>query len=285
MHEREHVSAFQLVLVALSIYVLVALLVERTLPISPDTERILRWSDTAICVLFLIDFANRFVGAEKKLHFLKWGWIDLISSVPMLDIFRWGRLVRVARVLRVLRGIRSAKYILRFLFVSRIQGALASALFATIVLLIFSCISILHLEREPDSTIRSPADALWWSLSELTTASFSDKIPVTPEGRMLGVILVLSGMGLFAVLTACFASWFIAMEEQEEHVSIDNLHEQLKSLKEELRLLRDELRDREPGGAASERPIHNPWSRPDPPGGAVRPRPRNPPPGRKQRPL
>ncbi len=245
MQREEHVSPFQLVLVALSIYVLIALLVERVIPLSPGTVRILQWSDTGICVLFLIDFANRFVRAEKKLRFLKWGWIDLISSIPMFDTFRWGRLVRVARVLRVLRGIRSAKYILRFLFVRRIQGALASALFATIVLLIFSCISILHLESDPNSTIRTPADALWWSISELTTASFSDKLPITPEGRMLGLLLVLAGMGLFAVFTACFASWFLSMEEREEQMSIAKIHEKLEKLGDEICSLRNELTARE----------------------------------------
>lgn len=245
MEKQEQVSAFQLVLVALSIYVLVALLVERTIPISPDTERILRWSDTAICVLFLFDFFARLFKAERKLRFLKWAWIDLVSSIPLLDVFRWGRLVRVARVLRVLRSIRSAKFILRFLFVSRVKGALASSLFATIVLLVFSCISILHLEREPDSTIRTPYDALWWSISEMTTANFSDKSPVTPEGRMLSVLLVLGGMGLFAVFTACFASWFINKEEQEEQISIAKLHEELAKLGVEVHSLRNELRERE----------------------------------------
>ncbi len=245
MNRREEVSPFDLVLVALSIYVLVALLIERTIPISQATERILRWSDTAICILFLIDVVSRFVKADRKLQFLKWGWIDLISSIPMLDVLRWGRLVRVARVLRVLRGIRSAKYILRFLFVSKVKGAIASALFATIVLLVFSCISILHLEREPESTIRTPADALWWSMSELTTASFSDKVAVTTEGRTLGVLLVLSGMGLFAVFTACFASWFISKGEQEELDSIAVLQRQVHLLVEEVAKLRSELLDRE----------------------------------------
>lgn len=244
LHKQEHVSAFQLVLVALSIYVLVALLVERLLPISPDTERILKWSDSAICVLFLSDFFYRLVTAKRKLHFLKWGWIDLVSSIPMLDIFRWGRLVRVARVLRVLRSIRSVKYIFAYVFVSRTKGALASALFAAIVLLIFSCISILHLEREPESTIRTPADALWWSLSELTSATFSDKVAITLEGRMLGVVLVLSGMGLFAVLTASFASWFISLEDEEDQVTLKKLQHEVSDLNHELRCLRTELAER-----------------------------------------
>jgi hypothetical protein len=100
-------------------------------------------------------------------------------------------------------------------------------------------------------------------MSELTTASFSDKFPVTPEGRMLGVLLVLAGMGLFAVLTACFASWFLTMEEHEEQISIANLQERLVNLAEEVHLLRNELREREPGRGVTERPFPNSESRLD----------------------
>ena len=47
--------------------------------------------------------------AERKLAYLKWGWIDLISSIPMLDFVRWGRIARVVRLIRVLRGVRSTR--------------------------------------------------------------------------------------------------------------------------------------------------------------------------------
>jgi voltage-gated potassium channel len=257
MQKEEHVTAFQFVLVALSIYVLIALLIERTIPISPNTERILIWSDNAICIIFLFDFFIRFFKAANKIQFLKWGWIDFVSSIPMVSFFRFGRLVRVARVLRVLRGIRSAKVILRFLFVSRIKGALASSLFASIVLIVFSCISIMHLETEPNSTIRTPYDALWWSLSELTTSSFTDKAPVTEEGRMLGVLLVLGGMGLFAVFTACFASWFLEMEEKEEQITIANMATELANLTNEVRLLRKQIGEMEPPRASLEKSYPN----------------------------
>jgi voltage-gated potassium channel len=39
-------------------------------------------------VFWNIDFVIRFRAAERKLLFLKWGWIDLIASIPNLDILR-----------------------------------------------------------------------------------------------------------------------------------------------------------------------------------------------------
>ena len=115
-----------------------------------------------------------------------------------------------------LRGVRSVKIIFGFLFVSRAKGAVASAVFAGVLLVVFSSVAILRLETEPESKITTAEDAVWWSLSTLTTASFTDKLPATSEGHVLGVLLALAGMGLFAVLTACFASWFIEQEEEEE---------------------------------------------------------------------
>src|SRR2546423_8023445 len=109
------ITAFQLLMLALSIYVLAALLAEATLQLSPAVRSLLGVLDTLICFVFLGDFFYRLYQAESKVAFMKWGWIDLISSIPMLDIFRWGRLLRIVRILRILRGVRSAKVILAVL--------------------------------------------------------------------------------------------------------------------------------------------------------------------------
>ena len=38
---------------------------------------------------------------------MKWGWIDLLASIPMVDPLRWGRLARIVRIIRFLRAIKS----------------------------------------------------------------------------------------------------------------------------------------------------------------------------------
>jgi len=99
-------------MLVLSVYVLGALFIETVFKLSPQVTSLLQSLDTAICFVFLWDFFHRLYLAENKLKFffLKWGWVDLISSIPMMDSFRWGRIVRV---FRILRSIRSAKFILR----------------------------------------------------------------------------------------------------------------------------------------------------------------------------
>jgi voltage-gated potassium channel len=111
---KETLTPWQLVILVLSIYILAALFVESVFKLPPDVSEILRISDTFICFIFLGDFFMRLHRAESKLGFLKWGWLDFVSSIPTLDIFRWGRLIRVIRILRILRAFRSTKLLLTF---------------------------------------------------------------------------------------------------------------------------------------------------------------------------
>ncbi len=61
---------------------------------------------------------------------------------------------------------------------------------------------------------------------------------------MLGLLLALTGMGLFAVFTACFASWFLEKGEQEERASIATLQKEVRGLRQELRSLHAALQDK-----------------------------------------
>ena len=76
----------------LTIYVLGALIVDITFKLSEETSRLLNYIDIAICIFFFIEFCIRFYQAENKLKFMRWGWIDLISSIPMINFLRFGRI-------------------------------------------------------------------------------------------------------------------------------------------------------------------------------------------------
>ena len=54
--------------------------------------------------------------------------------------------------------------------------------------------------RAEGSTIRSIWDAIWYSLITLTTVGYGDKAPVTPVGRILGIMLALCSVGLLSTL-------------------------------------------------------------------------------------
>ena len=64
-------------------------------------------------------------------------------------------------------------------------------------MLLFSSIAILQVETDPNSNIKTAEDAIWWSYVTITTVGYGDKYPVTTEGRIIAVILMTVGVGLF----------------------------------------------------------------------------------------
>jgi len=203
------VGVLNVAVVVLSVYVLLALLVSTVFRLPPETERILGLADNAICVFFLVEFCIRLYQAPRKWHFLRWGWVDLISSIPSVAVLRVGRTLRLVRVLRILRAFRSTRHLLRHLFRSRVQGTFTAVALVATLMVIFSSIAILQVETAPDSNIRTAEDALWWAYSTITTVGYGDKYPVTGAGRLIAAALMTVGVGLFGTFTGLLASWFV----------------------------------------------------------------------------
>jgi voltage-gated potassium channel len=144
------------------------------------------------------------------------GWIDLISSIPNVDILRAGRALRVIKIIRILRAFRSTKHIVTHIFKTRAQSAFTSVILLAVLLVIFSSISILQFETEPTSNIKTAEDAIWWSYVTITTVGYGDKFPVTTEGRIIGILLMTAGVGLFGTFTGYVSSWFLGDKKTEE---------------------------------------------------------------------
>ena len=195
--------------VLLSLYVLCVLIVETVIPLSEETARLLNYIDHFICGFFLLEFFFRFFRAESKLQFLKWGWIDFVSSIPMVDFLRAGRVLRLIRLLRVIRAFRTTHNLMQHIFVSRAQGAFTSLAVLAVLMVMFSAIAILQVETVPESNIRTAEDAIWWAYVTITTVGYGDKYPVTLEGRLIAAVLMTVGVGLFGTFTAFVASWFV----------------------------------------------------------------------------
>src|ERR1700704_1641743 len=112
----EAVGPFQLVILVLSLVVLGGLVADTFFHLPPEISRLLQTVDTIVCVVFLLDFLVRFSRAKSKAAFMKWGWVDLLASIPSVSTLRWGRAVRLLRILRLLRGLRSLHRVLTLLF-------------------------------------------------------------------------------------------------------------------------------------------------------------------------
>jgi voltage-gated potassium channel len=61
------------------------------------------------------------------------------------------------------------------------------------------------LEKDLNPKISSLIDAFWWSFATATTTGYGDIIPVTFQGKLLGILLMLVGTAIFSIYTAYFA--------------------------------------------------------------------------------
>jgi len=122
-------------------------------------------------------------------------------------------MVRVLRIIRLLRGVRLGQRIISLILHSKPKSALTSILLTSILLVTFSSVAILIAEDEQGANIKTAEDAVWWSVTTMTTVGYGDKYPTTTEGRIVAMGLMLSGVGLFGTLSGLVASFFLGQRE------------------------------------------------------------------------
>lgn len=206
-------AAYQLFLLALSIYVLTLLVIEELWVSNPEVKLVLQYIDFSICLVFLADFFINLYQAESKRAYLKWGWIDLLASIPAIDPLRWGRLSRIIRIIRVLRAIKSVK--LLYLSIQKSKFQSLTLLVVLITFLSFSICSslILEFEKEYPSSINNAKDALWWSFLNIMNAKVSINTAQSHEGIIITIILNKIGLLLFAYFNAIIIAWLIQKQK------------------------------------------------------------------------
>jgi voltage-gated potassium channel len=165
--------------------------------------------DAILTPIFLFDFLYRLLTASSRrgYFFRGWGWADLLATIPMFRIFRVFRMVRVVSLLRAKGFDRLAADFVD----SRATATFLLTIFLVLLVLELAGASIYYVEGpDPTANITSASDALWWGIVTITTVGYGDQYPVTAGGRVIGVFLLISGIGLFSVLTGFIANIFLA---------------------------------------------------------------------------
>jgi voltage-gated potassium channel len=230
--KKELHPSYLIFILILSVIALIILAVETAVKLDANTRQILRIADTTVCAIFLLDFFIMFFRVEKKKKYLiTWGWLDLLSSIPMINSLRWGRAARILRIFRVLRGVKSAKLITQMIVERRAQSMVLAVILSLIVLISISSISILHFESTAQSHIQTPGDAIWWSVVTIATVGYGEFAPVTIEGRIVAFLLMVTGVGLFGMISGLVAAWFIGPVKEREKTYIERLENEIQQIK------------------------------------------------------
>ncbi len=221
----------EIITLCLSLFSLVALVAEVTLPLAPAERELLQYVDTLICGIFLTDFLVHWYLAPNKRVFWKWGWIDLVSSIPELAFLRWGRVFRIVRIVRALRSFNEVAEHFAF---DRAKGTFAIVSLASVMATLFATVAVLAVETTSEANIRTAGDALWWAFATVTTIGYGDRYPVTVAGRLVAVVLVVFGVSFFGTFTAYLASFFVGKEQKREETEIHRLTHEVRKLREQI---------------------------------------------------
>jgi voltage-gated potassium channel len=201
---------YEAFILALSILSVANLVIALFLP-NPSVKNVIYVMDVILSIVFLGDFAYRLYTAPTKRRYFvhQRGWLDLLSSLPFPSA-KLFRLFRVARVAQLLRAVGFRRF-LRAVLHDRAGSALLVVVFLAILLLEFGSMLILSIEiRAPDGNIKDASDAIWYTYVTVTTVGYGDRYPVTNAGRLVGVVIMTVGVGLFGTLTGFLANAFVS---------------------------------------------------------------------------
>lgn len=187
--------------------------------ISSNTEQVLTIIQGFLTIFFLIDFFYRFhTTSSKKYYFFRdFGWADLLSCWPGSGL-RMLRLFRLAKVYRLLKNY-GYKRIVHEVTENRAQMAIYIVIVVVVIILQVGSNEVLRFESQnPGANIKTGSDALWWAFVTITTVGYGDKYPTTGGGRLIGIALMTSGVGVFSVFTGFIANSFLAPRKKKREI-------------------------------------------------------------------
>lgn len=116
---------------------------------------------------------------------------------------------------------------------------LSRIMILVLTLTFFLGILIVPFEAEnADPLIKNVFDGVWWAVSTVTTVGYGDLVPLTPIGRLIGILLQLSGAVMFGSLVGTIT---VYLNHVQEEFHWKRLHEQLERMEQDNKELKNKL--------------------------------------------
>jgi voltage-gated potassium channel len=183
-----------LVLVSTGIFI------AETYPLDPALRSLISKIDLVILSIFAIEYILRWIAAPDKIKYLFsfYSLIDLIAILPVLTglvDFSFVRILRWFRILRLLRFIEG-KALLGNL--DREDSSIVTRILFTIFSIIFIYSGLIYQVEHPvnPKNFDTFFDAVYFAVVTMTTVGFGDITPVSQTGKMMTVLMILTGISL-----------------------------------------------------------------------------------------
>ena len=165
---------------------------------------------------------------QKKLEYIisPFAIIDLLAILPAYRPLRILRIFMLFRLFKVLRYTKSVNNFLSIIKTKKFEILTLLILVGFITFIGGAVIYVFEYHKNPN--IHNFFDALYWSLVTISTVGYGDISPVTNEGRVLTMFLILAGIGFISFATSIIASAFAEKLQELKTQRIENEAHNLK---------------------------------------------------------
>jgi voltage-gated potassium channel len=208
----------------------------------PDTaEKVLTGTVVFVAGIFLAEYILRLWAAPEAPHYaghsdggarLRWafsvdGLIGLLAVVPAFVITTGmvkagSEAASVFCILWVLKlGVHAPAMTTLARVISNERATLASVAIIFLIVLVTAATATHILERDiqPEQFGSIPS-ALWWAVVTLTTTGYGDVVPHSVGGKMVGSVVMVSGILVLALMTGILATGFAEEERRREYLRV-----------------------------------------------------------------
>jgi voltage-gated potassium channel len=217
-------KVIELLLISLIFFNILAIILESVKDINAEYGQFFHELENFSIIIFSIEYVLRLWTAPEN---PKWqhargrlryalstmSLIDLFSILPyylsfitfdmrFIRIVRLFRLIRVLKIARYLKALNLIQTVLR----ERREQIVLSVMFIIFLLVMVSTL-MYYVEHEAQPELFSSIpETMWWGIETLTTVGYGDMIPQTTLGRILGGMIAMLGIGLFALPAGILSS-------------------------------------------------------------------------------
>lgn len=182
-----------------------------------------------ITIIFSIEYILRIITINnpRKYIFSFYGIIDFVSTIPTYLTLLFGGYnvllaVRALRLLRVFRILKIARYLGE---ADKLAVALRHSrpkilvfLFAVFIITIIAG-TVMHLVEGEAGGFDNIPVSIYWCIVTLTTVGFGDITPITPLGRFIASLIMITGYGIIAVPTGIVSAEYSRAGDNEDRIN------------------------------------------------------------------
>lgn len=220
--------------------------------------RIFDLLEFVLWLLFFVELISMTLLSQSRVLYLKTHWYNVLTVLlPLLRIVHidigstlshlTGSVLYFYSAILILFGadtlfIRVIPLIFRGLAIMKLlfrRHRLDYIIYVIFVVVVFlGPLAAVFERNNPNANLKTVTDGIWWAFISMSTVGYGDYFPVTLQGRLIGLVVIVLGVTLFSLLTAHVSSIMVEDSEKSERADIrhhlDAIEHTLEHLEEEI---------------------------------------------------